>query len=114
MFVSKKIIRKLTNIVIVASLPGVLIATAVPNRAEASSPATGTNLASISSSPVSSADMTGDVIYQLITDRFYDGDTTNNNPNEASGEYSLDKSNWQLYWGGDFAGVTQKCPILRI
>lgn len=66
----------------------------------------------LSSTPTSTGDMTGDVIYQLITDRFYDGDTSNNNPTAAPNEYSSSHSNWQLYWGGDFAGVTAKIQYL--
>ena len=41
------------------------------------------------------------VIYQIMTDRFLDGDPSNNAP--VSGVDS--KANWQ---GGDFAGITQK------
>lgn len=66
----------------------------------------------LSSTPVSTGDMTGDVIYQLITDRFYDGDTSNDNPSSSPGLYSSDHSDWQLYWGGDFAGVTAKMQYL--
>jgi glycosidase len=65
-----------------------------------------------SSTPVSTGDMTGDVIYQLLTDRFYDGDTSNDNPSSSPNLYSSDHSNWQLYWGGDFAGVTAKMQYL--
>lgn len=67
----------------------------------------------LSSTPTSTADMTGDVIYQLVTDRFYDGDATNNNPSSSSGLYSSGHSNWKLYWGGDFAGVTAKMSYLK-
>ncbi|BDR52287.1 putative cyclomaltodextrin glucanotransferase [Bombiscardovia nodaiensis] len=57
--------------------------------------------------------MTGDLIYQLITDRFYDGDPSNNDPVSAQHEYSPDHTNWQLYWGGDFAGVAKKISYLK-
>ncbi len=56
--------------------------------------------------------MTGDVIYQLMTDRFYDGDTSNDNPASSPNLYSSDHSNWELCWGGDFAGVTAKMQYL--
>lgn len=62
--------------------------------------------------PVTKADFTGDVIYQIITDRFVDGNTANNNPAASPNLYSADKSNWTLYWGGDWAGITQKIPYL--
>ncbi|MDQ2847322.1 MAG: alpha-amylase family glycosyl hydrolase [Actinomycetota bacterium] len=68
--------------------------------------------AALSASPVSTADMTNDVVYQLLTDRFYDGDTSNDNPSAAPNESSSNHSNWQLYWGGDFAGVTAKMQYL--
>jgi len=56
--------------------------------------------------------MTGDVIYQLMTDRFYDGDTSNDNPSTSPGLSDTSHQNWQLYWGGDFAGVTAKMSYL--
>lgn len=66
----------------------------------------------IASGPTSTADLTGGLIYQLITDRFVDGDSTNNNPASSPNLYSADKSNWTLYWGGDWAGVTSKMSYL--
>src|SRR5882762_10350710 len=62
--------------------------------------------ATLSSTPVSTGDMTNDVIYQLLTDRFYNGDTSNDNPSSAPNLNDSTHSNWQEYWGGDFAGVT--------
>lgn len=50
----------------------------------------------LSSTPVSTGDMTSDVIYQLITDRFYDGNTSNDNPSSSPNLNSSDHSNWQL------------------
>lgn len=47
-------------------------------------------------------------IYFMLTDRFYDGDKTNNNPN---GEY-YDQDHLESYHGGDFAGVTKKLDYL--
>lgn len=52
------------------------------------------------------------VIYQIITDRFFDGDTTNDNPSQSSGLFDSTKTNWQLYWGGDLAGIQQKMSYL--
>ncbi|HET8895251.1 MAG TPA: alpha-amylase family glycosyl hydrolase [Gaiellaceae bacterium] len=66
-----------------------------------------------SGSPATKADFTGDTIYQIITDRFYDGNTSNNNPASSPNLYSADKSNWTLYWGGDWAGITQKMSYLQ-
>lgn len=46
-----------------------------------------------------------DVIYFLLTDRFYDGDPANN--------FDVDRSNPQAYHGGDFAGIVQKIPYFK-
>lgn len=55
-----------------------------------------------------------DVIYQIITDRFYDGDTSNNIPSgfdqslfDGSGE------DIRLYQGGDWQGIIDKIPYLK-
>jgi glycosidase len=53
------------------------------------------------------------VIYQIVTDRFVDGDTTNNNPSQSSGLYDATKTNWHLYWGGDLAGIQSKISYLK-
>src|SRR5271165_3295947 len=53
------------------------------------------------------------VIYQIVTDRFVDGDTTNNNPSQSAGLYDSTKTNWNLYWGGDLAGIQQKLSYLQ-
>ncbi|OGX79232.1 alpha-amylase [Exiguobacterium sp. SH31] len=47
-------------------------------------------------------------IYFMLTDRFHDGDKTNNNPN---GEY-YDQDHLESYHGGDFAGITKKLDYL--
>jgi glycosidase len=58
------------------------------------------------------ADFKREVIYQIMTDRFYDGSTANNNPSQSSGLYDSTKTNWRLYWGGDLAGIQQKMSYL--
>lgn len=60
----------------------------------------------------STADFSADVVYQIVTDRFNDGNTGNNNPSNSSGLYSADKSNWRYYFGGDWDGITAKIPYL--
>ncbi len=58
-------------------------------------------------------------IYQIVTDRFFDGDTTNDNPSESPGLYDSNgftnpvKADWNLYWGGDLAGIQQKLTYLK-
>src|SRR5215831_20009578 len=53
------------------------------------------------------------VIYQIVTDRFSDGSTTNDDPSQSSGLFDATKTNWFAYWGGDLAGIQQKMSYLR-
>ena len=53
------------------------------------------------------------VIYEIVTDRFVDGDTTNDNPAQSAGLYDSTKTNWHAYWGGDLAGIQQKMAYLK-
>lgn len=50
------------------------------------------------------------VIYFMVTDRFFDGNESNN---AASGTQTYGKDNAGLYHGGDFAGITQKLDYLE-
>lgn len=49
------------------------------------------------------ADFSTDVIYQIVTDRFMDGDSGNNPTGDI-----FDKSDLKKYHGGDWAGIEQK------
>jgi glycosidase len=72
-------------------------------------------LVSIILAPLSTtfaADFKREVIYQIITDRFFDGSNSNNNPSQSSGLYDSTKTNWRAYWGGDLAGIQQKMSYL--
>lgn len=62
---------------------------------------------------VSAQDFKKQIIYQIVTDRFFDGDTTNDNPSQSSGLYDSTKTNWHDYWGGDLAGIQQKMSYLQ-
>jgi glycosidase len=53
------------------------------------------------------------VIYQIVTDRFFNGDTTNDNPPQSSGLFDSTQTNWFAYWGGDLAGIQQKMSYLK-
>lgn len=53
------------------------------------------------------------VIYQIVTDRFFNGDTTNDNPAQSAGLFDSTQTNWHLYWGGDLAGIEQKLSYLQ-
>ncbi len=50
------------------------------------------------------------VIYFMLTDRFFDGNETNNT---ESGAETYNKKNAGTYHGGDFAGITQKLDYLE-
>jgi glycosidase len=66
-----------------------------------------------SRSALTAQDFRKEVIYQIITDRFFDGDSANNDPPQSRGMYDSTKSNWQAYWGGDLAGIQEKLPYLH-
>lgn len=54
---------------------------------------------------------TDDVIYLIMTDRFSDGDPSNNDPPESKGLY--DRSKARYYHGGDFEGIIQHLSYLK-
>lgn len=58
------------------------------------------------------ADFRREVVYQIITDRFFDGNSANNNPAQSAGLYDATKTNWRAYWGGDLQGIQQKMSYL--
>src|SRR5690348_12306407 len=49
-------------------------------------------------------------IYQIITDRFFDGDTANNN---TEGTYDPSGSTGTSVHGGDFKGIEKKLDYLK-
>jgi glycosidase len=49
-------------------------------------------------------------IYQIITDRFYDGDTSNDN---AEGTYAPSGNGGSSVHGGDFEGIEQKLDYIK-
>jgi glycosidase len=52
-----------------------------------------------------------DVIYLIMTDRFSDGDLSNNEPPESPGMY--DRARARYYHGGDFEGIIKHLPYLK-
>src|SRR5947207_10720543 len=70
-------------------------------------------LALLMVSPAHAQGFRRDVIYQIVTDRFFDGDPGNNDPANSSGPFDAGQTNWSAYWGGDFVGVEAKLPYLR-
>ena len=71
----------------------------VPTFAASNSVPVGVKDTSVSNS----AGFSTDVIYQIVTDRFLDGDSSNN-PTGAI----FDKNNLKKYHGGDWAGITKE------
>lgn len=55
-----------------------------------------------------------DVVYQIITDRFYDGDTSNNVPSGFDATlFDGSGNDLKLYQGGDWQGIIDKIPYLK-
>jgi glycosidase len=55
--------------------------------------------------------MPDDVIYFVMTDRFADGDPTNNDPAKSKGLY--DRKKGRHYHGGDLQGIIDKLPYIK-
>ncbi|HEX3822739.1 MAG TPA: alpha-amylase family glycosyl hydrolase, partial [Candidatus Sulfotelmatobacter sp.] len=53
------------------------------------------------------------VIYQIVTDRFFNGSAANDNPSQSAGLFDSTMTNWQAYWGGDLAGIQAKMAYLK-
>lgn len=58
-------------------------------------------------------DFKKEVIYQIVTDRFFNGDTSNDNPPQSPGLFDQEHKHWRFYWGGDLAGIQQKLAYLK-
>ncbi|ASJ02127.1 alpha-amylase [Thermococcus profundus] len=48
------------------------------------------------------------VIYQVMVDRFYDGNQSNNEP-----FYDASHTDYRMYWGGDLEGLIQKLDYIK-
>src|SRR5258708_15824154 len=67
----------------------------------------------LSVSIASAQDFKKQVIYQILTERFVNGSTANDNPSQSAGLFDSTKTNWHLYWGGDLTGIQQKLSYLK-
>ncbi len=54
-----------------------------------------------------------DVIYQILTDRFSDGDPTNDNPYNIPNSYDSTGKDVDKYLGGDWQGIINKISYLK-
>ena len=52
------------------------------------------------------------MIYFAVTDRFFDGDASNNDA-YGVGDYNTGEKGGSSYHGGDFAGLNQKLDYLK-
>jgi len=59
------------------------------------------------------SDYKGDVIYQIVTDRFCNGSAANDDPPQSKGMFDPTHTNWHAYWGGDLAGIKQKLQYIK-
>lgn len=64
-------------------------------------------------STAQAADFHKDIIYQVFTDRFFNGRKDNDNPPQSPGLFDPSRKNWKAYWGGDLAGVKEKLPYIK-
>ena len=53
-----------------------------------------------------------DTIYQVLTDRFADGDASNNNPYAKPNSYDATHTDINRFFGGDWVGLKGKMPYL--
>lgn len=58
-----------------------------------------------STTAANDVNFSSDVVYQIVTDRFADGDVTNNPTGDL---FSADKSNLKKYQGGDWQGIIDR------
>lgn len=94
--------QKIAGIFFVILLVSGVMFTDVPIKAESNAVA-GEISTAADAEVTNTASFSTDVIYQIVTDRFFDGDTGN----DYAGEI-FNKSDAKKYHGGDWAGITEK------
>lgn len=94
----------------------VVLVSVVPRIAQLVAPRTPTASAACTppraTLPENAADFKTGFIYQVMLDRFFDGDPANDNPPGDQGLDDPTHQNWKLYWGGDLKGLTEKIPYI--
>jgi len=63
--------------------------------------------------PAMAADYNKDIIYQIFTDRFFNGRSDNDDPAQSPGLFDESHKNWKAYWGGDLAGIKAKLDYVK-
>lgn len=94
--------------VILAVIMTSVMISAIPIQAEVVG--TDNNDQSISSSNLT---LQGERIYQIMTDRFYDGDTSNNAKGEALRYQEVTAEDMTYMKGGDWQGIIDKIPYIK-
>lgn len=97
----KNVSKKIAKLTASTAILSVLLISPVPSQAEE-------NISPLG--PVTSKD----TVYQIITDRFSDGDSNNNIPNGFDKAlFDGSGSDLKLYQGGDWKGIINKIPYLK-
>ena len=68
---------------------------------------------SVSAATTSTMSLQGERIYQIMTDRFYDGDSTNNATGEALRYQEVTAEDMRYMKGGDWQGIIDKLPYIK-
>ncbi len=70
-------------------------------------------LTSLAAATTQAQDFKREVIYQIVTDRWQDGNAANNNPPQSPGLYDPTGTDLRKYLGGDHQGIQQKMSYLQ-
>jgi glycosidase len=63
--------------------------------------------------PAVASDFKNEVVYQVFTDRFCNGNVANDDPEISKGLFDATRKNWGVYWGGDLEGIRQKLDYIQ-
>jgi len=63
--------------------------------------------------PAAATDYNRDIVYQIFTDRFFNGRKDNDDPSPSPGLFDGSHKNWHAYWGGDLAGIRAKLDYIK-
>ena len=103
--------------IISASIIGVLVvviaaAVIIPRVSQGTTSSAAMCVLPAATLPSNTADLKTGFIYQVMLDRFFNSDTSNDNPPGDQGLNDPTHSNWKLYWGGDLKGLAEKIPYI--
>jgi hypothetical protein len=60
------------------------------------------------------ADFHKDIIYQVFTDRFFNGRKDNDNPPQSPGLFDPSRKNWKAYWAAISLGLKKSSLISKV